>query len=213
MANRSDLAIRVGAVLDSRQRRGRAGPFPVALGCAAAAVLVLTISPLRTVSAPQSASAQTVAGSSPATGAGAPLPSFEVASVKPNRSGDANITFMFQHGRFTTTGATIKYLIALAYNAKDFQVSGGASWISSDKYDIEAKESDSLAQESEKLPPDQRGKQRRLLLQSLARGSLQAKGEPHDKRTPCLCVGCREERSETSGGKTRRHLPQRNQRL
>ena len=54
MANRADLAIRVGAVLDGRQRRGRAGPFLVALGCAAAAVLVLTISPLRTVSAPQS---------------------------------------------------------------------------------------------------------------------------------------------------------------
>ena len=58
MANRSDLTARVGAVLDSRQRRGRAGAFPVALACAAAAVLVLTMSPLRMVAAPQSAGAQ-----------------------------------------------------------------------------------------------------------------------------------------------------------
>ncbi len=57
MANRADLAARVGALLDSRQRRGRAGTLPVALACAAAAALVLTVSPLRIVAAPQSASA------------------------------------------------------------------------------------------------------------------------------------------------------------
>ncbi|HXB70119.1 MAG TPA: TonB family protein [Candidatus Acidoferrales bacterium] len=55
MANHADLAARVGAVLDSRQRRGRAGTFWVALACAAAAVIVLTLSPLTTVAAPQSA--------------------------------------------------------------------------------------------------------------------------------------------------------------
>jgi TonB family protein len=51
MASRADLAARVGAVLDSRQRRGRAGVFAVALACAAAAALVLTVSPLRMVAA------------------------------------------------------------------------------------------------------------------------------------------------------------------
>jgi TonB family protein len=69
MANRSDLAARVGAVLDSRQPRGRAGTFPVALACAAAAVLVLTMSPLRTVAAPQSA------------GTDAPMPQFSVSKI------------------------------------------------------------------------------------------------------------------------------------
>jgi TonB family protein len=57
MANRADLATRVGAVLDSRQRRGRAGTLPVALACAAAAVVVLVMSPLRVVAVQQSASA------------------------------------------------------------------------------------------------------------------------------------------------------------
>jgi len=55
MANRADLAARVGAVLDGRQPRGRAGTLPVAFACVAAAALVLTISPLRMVAAPQSA--------------------------------------------------------------------------------------------------------------------------------------------------------------
>ncbi len=56
MANRADLATRVGAVLDGRQRRGRAGILPVALACAAAAVLAITMSPLTVVAAQQSAS-------------------------------------------------------------------------------------------------------------------------------------------------------------
>ncbi|MDR3701403.1 MAG: TonB family protein [Candidatus Sulfopaludibacter sp.] len=52
MANRSDLATRVGAVLDDRQPRGRAGTLTVALACAAAAMLVVTVSPFRMVAAP-----------------------------------------------------------------------------------------------------------------------------------------------------------------
>jgi len=65
MANRADLAARVGAVLDSRQRRGRAGVFLVAFTCAAAAVLVITISPLRLVAAPQAANTGVSATATP----------------------------------------------------------------------------------------------------------------------------------------------------
>jgi len=65
MANRADLAARVGAVLDSRQRRGRAGKFQVALACGAAVVLVLTMSPLTIVAAPQAAGADAKAAPPP----------------------------------------------------------------------------------------------------------------------------------------------------
>jgi TonB family protein len=58
MANRADLATRVGAVLDNRQRRGRAGKFAVALACTGAVVLVLTMSPLTMIAAPQTASTE-----------------------------------------------------------------------------------------------------------------------------------------------------------
>jgi TonB family protein len=57
MANRADLAKRVGAVLDGRQQRGRAGKPSVALACVVAALLVLGLSPLKVVAAPQDASA------------------------------------------------------------------------------------------------------------------------------------------------------------
>jgi TonB family protein len=53
MANRADLSTRVAAVLDGRQRRGRAGLLTVTLACTIAAILVLGVSPLRIVSAQQ----------------------------------------------------------------------------------------------------------------------------------------------------------------
>ncbi|HEY1754275.1 MAG TPA: TonB family protein [Bryobacteraceae bacterium] len=52
MANHADLSARVNAVLDSRQRRGRAGKPSIAFACTAAAVLVTTMSPLAMVAAP-----------------------------------------------------------------------------------------------------------------------------------------------------------------
>lgn len=53
MASRADLAARVGAVLDTRQRRGRAGRLSAGVAGAAALLLVATISPLRIIAAPQ----------------------------------------------------------------------------------------------------------------------------------------------------------------
>jgi TonB family protein len=55
MANRADLSARVGALLDGRQQRGRAGVFSVALAWMAAAMLVVAVSPLAIVAAPQAA--------------------------------------------------------------------------------------------------------------------------------------------------------------
>jgi len=55
MANRADLTARVGAVLDGRQRRGRAGALSVALAWIGAATLVVAVSPLVIVAAPQAA--------------------------------------------------------------------------------------------------------------------------------------------------------------
>jgi hypothetical protein len=49
MANRSDLSARVTALLDDRQRRGRAGVFAAATALAVAALVVAAIAPVRAV--------------------------------------------------------------------------------------------------------------------------------------------------------------------
>jgi len=106
-------------------------------------------------------------GAQSAQTAPAPSPSFEVTSIKPNRAGDMRFGIMMRPGRFTTSGITTRFLIAYAYKVKDFQVSGGPSWINSDRYDIDAKEDDSMVAELDKLPPEERGDQIRLMVRSL----------------------------------------------
>jgi uncharacterized protein (TIGR03435 family) len=70
----------------------------------------------------------------------AATPTFEVASVKPNRSGDGRIMLGLQPGgRFTATNVTLGVLIRNAYRVQDFQIVGGPGWLSSDRFDIVAK--------------------------------------------------------------------------
>jgi hypothetical protein len=57
MANRSDLSMRVSAVLDDRQRRGRAGLGLVAGAIGAASLVVLTIAPVRAVATVENSAA------------------------------------------------------------------------------------------------------------------------------------------------------------
>ena len=104
----------------------------------------------------------------PAPPAGnAPAPSFEVASIKPNRSGDLRMMISYDAGKFKATGVTTKFVMARAYDVKDFQISGGPSWIDSDRYDIDAKAEDAVIEKMRKLPRDQARKQSGMMLQSL----------------------------------------------
>ncbi len=70
----------------------------------------------------------------------APRPEFEVASIKLNKSGDGRAMIMpGRGGRFTTTNVPLQLLITLAYDVKDFQISGAPAWLMSERYDVEAK--------------------------------------------------------------------------
>jgi bla regulator protein BlaR1 len=65
---------------------------------------------------------------------------FEVASVKPNKSGDGRIFFQMQPGgRFTATNVPVRELIRMAYGIQNFQLVGGPDWIGSERFDIVAK--------------------------------------------------------------------------
>jgi len=68
--------------------------------------------------------------------------SFEVASVKPNKSGDARSpSLILPGGRFTATNNTLRALILNAYGIWNTPslLQGGPGWIDSDRYDIDAK--------------------------------------------------------------------------
>jgi len=79
-------------------------------------------------------------------------PTFEVASVKPNKGGDQRVMLGLQPGgRFTATNVPLRLLIRNAYRLQDFQVIGGPSWLSSDRFDIVAKAEGDPPQEQVQL--------------------------------------------------------------
>jgi uncharacterized protein (TIGR03435 family) len=69
----------------------------------------------------------------------APATAFEVASIKPNKTGERAIGMFPSPGRLRVTNYTLKLLIKAAYYLKDYEVSGATGWIDTDPWDIEAK--------------------------------------------------------------------------
>ena len=162
MANRADLAVRVGAVLDGRQRRGRAGPLLVTLGCAATAAIVFTMSPLRIIPAPQSASARSALDSPLDIPEGAPLPAFNFVSIRRSHR-DENSRKGFAPNGITFINLPPEVLIEAAYGhdfgdfgfreLKNDQLLGGPSWsrnwlgpegLNYEGYDVVAKADESF---------------------------------------------------------------------
>ena len=87
----------------------------------------------------------------------APSPSFEVASIKPNHSASGSTHISSSGNKFLATNVGIKHLIEFAYNIQRFQILAGPDWIDSERYDIDAKEEDSLAEEMHNLPSEESG--------------------------------------------------------
>jgi uncharacterized protein (TIGR03435 family) len=142
MANRADLAARVGAVLDPRQPRGRARAFHVALACAAAAAAVIGLSPLRVVAAPRNAlstGVQSQPAAAPAT------PAFEAVSIKPFPEGAVIMMSgcdggpgTDHPGRINCEYTTPRMLLMMAYGVKSSEIFG-PGWLDSGHFNIDAK--------------------------------------------------------------------------
>ena len=121
----------------------------------AAAALTVFLAPvaLGTLGSPRLRANQVgaVQGSAPdaASSAGSSTATFEVASVKTNKSGDGRVMLaMPPTGRITATNIPVRLLLQQAYQVQPFQIIGAPNWIASDRFDIVAKAPDGA-------PPEQ----------------------------------------------------------
>jgi uncharacterized protein (TIGR03435 family) len=127
MAAPCDLTVRVKAVLDGAQSRGRAGAALVTTVLVAATVLVGALAPLRADRAQPPATVD-------------PQMSFEVASVRPSGS-DTPEQFVRRQpgGRFDAQNMPLRALITFAYGIQSFQLEESPDWISTERFNIQAK--------------------------------------------------------------------------
>ncbi|RRA48649.1 TIGR03435 family protein [Acidipila sp. EB88] len=91
---------------------------------------------------------------------------FEVASVKPGRPGGYR-SFRIEPGTFSMTGVTVKDLLAYAYGVRPDQVQGGPSWVTTNLYDIMARESRESVAHIHLLTPPKRVQELHEMARSL----------------------------------------------
>jgi uncharacterized protein (TIGR03435 family) len=96
-----------------------------------------------------------------------PLPSFEVATIRPGHPDD-KLRFRMAPAELNIENASITDLIRFAYAVKSSaQLPKTPHWIDTDKFDINAKIGETQFEAMKKIPPNQRFNQFRLMVQSL----------------------------------------------
>jgi uncharacterized protein (TIGR03435 family) len=72
---------------------------------------------------------------------------FDVASVKPNTSGDDSVARIPSPGGVTITNATLQMMMRWAYRVQDFQIIDGPSWLSTARFDVVGKAERTVSEE------------------------------------------------------------------
>jgi uncharacterized protein (TIGR03435 family) len=181
MANRLDLAARVNAVLDNRQKRGRAGAGALILVCSVLFLLLAAVSAVTLTAAPQTASCKL---------------QFEVASIRPitpQVGADAAVTVGLRiDGAQFRASLPLRFLIGVAWKAQPHQFEI-PEWMSSQWYEIaatlpagHAKTSDALQMlqalltERFHIKLHQETKDQPIYALTLAKSGINAKEDPLD---------------------------------
>jgi len=67
------------------------------------------------------------------------MPTYDVVSIKPNRSGSGRNSISENSDSFSATNISLKSLLVNAYDVRDYLISGLTGWANSDRFDVNAK--------------------------------------------------------------------------
>ena len=118
--------------------------------------------------------------------------SFDIISIKPNRSTNSGSSLRDgTHGipgHFGTTDYSLRDVMEYAYNVKAGQIEALPGWASSEKYDIDAKMDDAVAEQERSLPRDQEAQLIRTRVQSLLADRFGLRLHHQTKDMPVLAL-------------------------
>jgi uncharacterized protein (TIGR03435 family) len=102
-----------------------------------------------------------------ATASSSPVFEFDVASIKPDKSGSGSMRAHSTPDGYTITNASVQTLIQWAFGIQDYQILAAPEWLAAEHYDIDAKMDPAVADALQKLNPDDRKRKRLVMLQAL----------------------------------------------
>ena len=118
-----------------------------------------------------------------------PLPTFEVASIKPNHDSRPGRMIGMMPTGFTAKHASLKDLISFAYGTRgDDQLIGAPSWATSEFFDIETKVSEADVEAGKKLSMEQKRNQLCLMVQSLLADRFALKANIETRELPVYAL-------------------------
>ena len=92
---------------------------------------------------------------------------YEVASIKPDKSGSGHISMTGADDGFTATNLPLQRLVLMAFGIQDDRLFGLPNWVASENFDIEAKMESSVADAFNKLSTRDRPLVRQQMIQAL----------------------------------------------
>jgi uncharacterized protein (TIGR03435 family) len=91
-----------------------------------------------------------------------------VVSIRPSKSGGSHSSTSLSGGRFTATNADLKTLMQYnAFGIPAAQIMGGPAWLSSDRFNIDAKLDDAVAEQMKKLSAEAETRWMRQMVQGV----------------------------------------------
>ena len=120
---------------------------------------------------------------------------FEVVSIKPAAGDMHQVRLMLAPGGgLNISGMTLKQLMAIAYDVREFQIAGGPSWVNTERFDIAAKGTTGDQREFQKITEAERKQQRdqmneRLRNMLIERFQLQTHKEQKEASVYALVQG------------------------
>jgi uncharacterized protein (TIGR03435 family) len=93
-----------------------------------------------------------------------PLPVYDAVTIKPSNSPESGVTINMDETNFAAHNATLKILIANAFNVRPALIYGLPAWAGSERYDLTAKVTDPDLKRMKTLPLEQRGAMAAVIL-------------------------------------------------
>ena len=153
---------------------GRLHPLLTLVKC----ILVPAVTTL-TVTAPGRPQSPSVPPQTP------PASVYDVVSIKPHQPGDRKLSFGPTKEGYAASNIMVSFLVQSAYNlAKPDQISGLPRWTADDRFDIVAKMDEQAATKFNELSPEERSRQRLLMLQAVLADRFNLKVHHETRQQP-----------------------------
>jgi bla regulator protein BlaR1 len=112
--------------------------------------------------------------------AGADVPEFEAATIKPNKAGSNRRSFMYNQTGMSMEGVPVQMMLQDTFNVTEDRILGVPNWVKTDRFDVEAKVPSADTPKIDHLTIEQR----RFMLQSLLAERFNLKYHHETKELP-----------------------------